>query len=60
MYAGMRVPLFGTVPVVLGFRPFMSATAAATDCLASSRVSFHTVIVCQPEMMFCTPSSVAS
>ena len=34
--------------------------AAAADRVARIRVSFHTVIVCQPEMMFCTPCAVAS
>ena len=29
--------------------------AAAADLVASTRVSFQTVIVCQPEMMFWTP-----
>ena len=37
-----------------------SAIAAAADAVASTRVSFQTVIVCQPEMMFWTPCSVAS
>ena len=34
--------------------------AARADLVASTRVSFQTVIVCQPEMMFWTPCAVAS
>ena len=36
------------------------AIAASADRVARTRVSFHTVIDCQPEMMFCTPWTVAS
>ena len=51
---------FFTVPVCAGVWPFESAIAASADAVASFRVSFQTVIVCQPEMMFWTPCSVAS
>ena len=63
MYAGSFAgvpPAFATVPVGAGFLPFSSAMAAAADLAARTRVSFQTVIVCQPEMMFWTPCSVAS
>src|SRR5207302_6168598 len=53
-------PLVVTNPVVGGFLPFRIATAAFAVLVASFRTSFHTVIVCQPEMMFWTPCEVAS
>ena len=54
------MPPFFTVPVCFGLWPFSRAMAACADAVASFRVSFQTVIVCQPEMMFWTPCSVAS
>ena len=60
MNAGSRLLPFATVPVCFGFCPLESATAAFADAVASFRVSFQTVIVCHPEMMFWTPCSVAS
>ena len=48
MYAGTPFDL----PVVFGVWPLSSATAASAVLVADSRVSFQTVMVCQPEMMF--------
>ena len=48
-------PSWSTVPVVGGFWPLTIATAACAAAVASMRTSLNTVIVCQPEMMFCTP-----
>src|SRR2546428_749744 len=60
MYAGSFAEPFGTVPVVFGVLPLISAIAAAAAAFASFRVSFQTVIVCQPLMMFLKPCRVAS
>ena len=51
---------FGTVPVVFSGVPFSREIAEAAATFASTRVSFQTVIVCQPEMMFWKPCAVAS
>src|SRR5713101_9315456 len=58
MYAGSFAEPFGTVPVVFGVWPLTSATAACAATFASFRVSFQTVIVCHPLMMFWKPCGV--
>src|SRR3954471_15745562 len=60
MYAGRFLEPFFTVVFAMGVLPLASATAARADLVASTRVSFQTVIVCQPEMMFWIPWPVAS
>ena len=55
MYDGSFNLPFGTVPVVFRGVPFSSETAEAAATFARIRVSFQTVIVCQPEMMFWKP-----
>src|SRR5579862_7129495 len=46
--------------VVFGFWPLSNATAAAAAAAASSGTGLYTVPVCQPEMMYCAPCTVAS
>src|SRR5690349_18538831 len=53
------LPLFRVV-VVAGFLPLRSAIAAAAAAFACLGTGLYTVPVCQPEMMYCAPSTVAS
>src|SRR4029077_16289110 len=60
MNAGSRLLPFLTLVVVVSFLPLRSSIADLAAAVARNRVSFHTVMVCQPEMMFWTPWGVAS
>src|SRR3954453_9395186 len=60
-YAGSLLrPLVVMKPVVGGFWPLAIRIAACAVLVARRRWSFHTVIVCQPAMMFWAPCVVAS
>src|SRR3978361_95857 len=60
MYAFSFSLPFGTEPVVLSGVPLSSEIAEAAAAFARTRVSFQTVIVCQPLMMYWKPCAVAS
>src|SRR5438105_2636898 len=51
---------FGLLVVVAGFLPLRSAIAAAAAAAACLGTGLQTVPVCQPAMMYCAPSTVAS